>query len=80
MFRVGWKTIIEVNMKNRTCTWEDCSNEAKNPLISSDNETWADLCDHHLEKFNTGLKSGVKETLAAWVKAQGGPKKASNRF
>lgn len=67
------------------CTWKDCASEAKHPQIASDQQQWANLCDEHNSELEMGiLQTGetrdVRSLMSAWVKAQGGAKKAAERM
>jgi hypothetical protein len=68
------------------CTWVDCNAEATHPQVGKDGQQWSDLCDEHhaqLDKASDDFLSGAtgpQKMLSAWVKAQGGSKKATERM
>ena len=63
------------------CSWQYCMAGALHQEIAQDGKVWARLCTDHHDKLDAILKGGdVKKILAAWVTAQGGPKKAANRM
>lgn len=67
------------------CTWRDCTMAANHPQVDSDGEVWANLCDDHKAEFEmattpTGDTFNPQAVLSAWIKAQGGAKKAARRM
>lgn len=62
------------------CTWVDCQNEATTPQIAKDGKEWANLCDAHATELEESAASSAPKMLRAWVKAQGGSKKAAARM
>ena len=62
------------------CTWDGCSREANETLLDKDGKPWARLCLQCLKDFDDTIKSGnAKHIVAAWIKAQGGSGKATQR-
>ena len=62
------------------CTWKDCKQEAIHPQFARDGEQWANLCGLHLKFLEDAMKDhNPRILLSAWIKAQGGAKKAANR-
>ena len=66
-------------MSNK-CTWENCTAPATKAQIATDGERWAHLCEAHFIELDAAMKSGIKQTLSAWVKAQGGAQSAAKRM
>jgi hypothetical protein len=62
------------------CTWENCQEEAKHKQVGQAGNVWADLCDAHDKQLKEDLKGPIPMVLAAWVKAQGGSKKAAENM
>ena len=62
------------------CTWENCTATATKAQFASVGERWAHLCEAHFIELDAAMKSGIKQTLSAWVKAQGGAKAAAKRM
>ncbi len=61
-----------------TCTWVDCTEAAAHPQIGKDGKQWAHLCQAHHDQLEGHIKNGeAKHVLSAWVRAQGGSKKAT---
>lgn len=61
------------------CTWTGCTAPATHPQLGRGGKQWADLCAVHAAEIEASGTS-VKGMLAAWVKAQGGPKRAAERM
>lgn len=67
------------------CTWKDCEEPGTHRQTAADGEVWANLCDAHNKELDwavlqSGEQGNVKALLSAWVKAQGGSKKAAARM
>jgi hypothetical protein len=62
------------------CTWEGCHLTASKPQMAKDGKQWANLCEAHDRQLSESFAKPVPVWLAAWVKAQGGPKAAADRF
>lgn len=70
-------------MAVKTCTWAGCIAIAEHPQTAQDGEVWADLCTSHrdeLERETDPVNSSPARLLRAWVYAQGGSKKATERM
>jgi hypothetical protein len=66
-----------------TCTWADCTNPAIKKQVAEDGEVWANLCNEHAFQMDQSLNeiaTNPAKMLGAWVKAQGGSKKAAGRM
>ena len=66
-------------MIHNQCTWVDCTEASTHPQIGQTGQVWANLCLHHHAELNTAMSTSVPRMLSAWIKAQGGAKKASMR-
>ncbi len=64
----------------RTCTWVGCTERALHPQHGKDGSQWADLCSKHVHELDAAIEDGPPRMLSAWVKAQGGAKKAAARM
>ena len=64
---------------SKLCTWMNCTSTATKAQIATDGQQWAHLCEAHFKELDAAMKTGVKQTLSAWVKAQGGAKEAAKR-
>lgn len=62
-----------------SCTWVDCQQEATHQQNDVNGESWANLCLHHHSELRAAMAKSVPAMMAAWIKAQGGAKKASQR-
>lgn len=63
------------------CTWENCRAYATKKQIATDGEQWANLCDEHAKMLKEGVAGGNPAKIVyAWIKAQGGSKKATERM
>jgi hypothetical protein len=67
------------------CTWKDCLEGGLHRQVAEDGQVWAVLCDKHNSELNQAIDlmvkgDGPKAMLSAWVKAQGGAKKAAKRM
>ena len=65
---------------SKICTWVGCAAHATHPQMATDGVVWADLCAVHDLALEQAMVAGVPQMLSAWVKAQGGAKKAAERF
>lgn len=64
-----------------TCTWQDCSATAQHEQVADDGDAWANLCAEHNQKLQASMASGDQRAIIAdWIRAQGGPMKASRRL
>ncbi len=64
------------------CTWKNCKNDAIYSQVAKDGEVWANLCEEHhnlLEECISDIEN-PKKLLGAWIKAQGGAKRAAGRM
>lgn len=65
---------------NAKCTWKDCTENAKHPLTGELGQ-WANLCPKHHAEYENALKEfSAPKFLRAYTLAQGGAKKAADRF
>lgn len=62
------------------CTWVGCKEQAHHPQHAKDGTVWANLCNKHVIELDNGIQDGPPKALSAWVKAQGGSKKAAERM
>ena len=63
------------------CYWKDCTDRATQPQLDRDGRRWSSLCGkHHLELEEAIASMEPKRLLKAWVLAQGGAKKATERM
>lgn len=64
-----------------TCTWEGCNRDASVPQVSEDGEAWANLCGAHAWDLEYAIAGpDPRETVRAWIKAQGGAVAAARRM
>ena len=64
----------------KKCTWVDCPNNATTPQTDKDGKEWANLCDAHAKELEESVAASIPKMMSAWVKAQGGAKKATARM
>jgi hypothetical protein len=63
------------------CTWEGCTAPSTMPVHDRDGRPWAYLCDEHSARLDAAIASGSPgRTVAAWIRAQGGPRAAADRM
>jgi hypothetical protein len=63
------------------CTWVECAEPATVPQRGRDGSQWADLCADHDKQLSDAIASGnPKKLMSAYIKAQGGAKKAAERM
>jgi hypothetical protein len=63
------------------CTWEGCEATGWHEQKAADGKIWARLCETHERQLSAAMESGkAPRILSAWVKAQGRPKKATERM
>jgi hypothetical protein len=64
----------------RSCTWQDCTRDGTREQIAQDGAVWAVLCEQHHKELDDAIGSMNPPVLMrAWVRAQGGAKKAAAR-
>lgn len=63
------------------CTWIGCQDKATFVEIGKDFRTWAKLCAAHHNQLEKSIATcRAPAMLSAWIKAQGGAKKAAERM
>jgi hypothetical protein len=72
------------------CTWEECRRRAEHEEKANNGSVWARLCQAHHEELKKAIARSLDEDgklpmmprllLRAWVKAQGGSRKAAKRL
>lgn len=63
-----------------TCTWQNCDRDASVPQVDRNGETWANLCGAHAWDMEDAIADAdPRETVRAWIKAQGGAAAAAKR-
>lgn len=66
------------------CTWESCLLEPEYEELDKQGQVWAELCQQHHCELNEAIRDwasdgGPKVVMKAYIKAQGGSKKAADR-
>lgn len=63
------------------CTWRGCLCDAVRPQVATDHTVWANLCAAHDAELGRLVRSGEPAKITrAWVLAQGGAERATDRF
>jgi hypothetical protein len=67
------------------CSWASkdvqCQHEGVVSQRARDGEQWAELCEEHDRQLTAAIESGdAKKLMGAYIKAQGGAKKAAARM
>ena len=72
---------MEESQEFLECTWKDCNGKATMPWFGKDGEQWASLCINHNAELEEAFTSGIpRKIVSAWIKAQGGSEKATERM
>lgn len=70
------------------CTWQGCADKSERDLKDKDGIVWAKLCDKHYQEHDSAVdraltnpdRASIGKMMSAWIKAQGGSKKAAMRM